>query len=129
MAEWTLFLEPKMRTTQSPKPVSVNEPARSTGMLRKILLAANFVGVSLLILVGHYMAPPEPTITSTCQMAREVEYCHWSHGGYSMTMPDGAVYTRGHAKDPWERDRSADSPRDETTAARVRGGSKTKHKS
>ena len=83
--------------------MSVNEPARSTGMLREILLAANFVGVSLLILVGHYMAPPEPMITSTCQMAREVEYCHWSDGGYSMTMPDGAVYTREHAKDPWER--------------------------
>jgi hypothetical protein len=98
-------------------------------MLREILLAANFVGVSLLILVGHYMAPPEPMITSTCQMAREVEYCHWSDGGYSMTMPDGALYTRKRANDPWERVWSADNPRDETTIARERGGSKTKRKS
>ena len=30
--------------------------------------------------------------------------------------------------DPWERDRSADSPRDEMTIARERGGSKTKRK-
>jgi hypothetical protein len=61
--------------------VSVNEPARASGILRKNLLAANFVGVSLLISVGYYKAPPNPTVTSTCQTVREVEYCHGSDGG------------------------------------------------
>jgi hypothetical protein len=103
--------------------VSVNEPTRKIGTRQKILVGANFVAVGLLIMIGYYKAPPRPIVTSTCQTVREVEYCHWSDGGYSMTMPDGAVYTREHANDPWERDWSGDSPRDETTL------SKAKHKS
>ena len=98
--------------------MSVNVPTRAT-----ILLAANFIGVSLLILVGYYNGPSKPTVLPACHTVHEVEYCHWSDGGYSMTMPDGAFYTREHANDPWER--SADSPRDEMTIAPVRGGSKT----
>ena len=101
----------------------MNEPTRKTGTRQKILVAANFVAVGLLILVGYYKAPPNPTVTSTCHTVHEVEFCHWSDGGYSMTMPDGAFYTREHANDPWERDWSADNPRDETTL------SKAKHKS
>jgi hypothetical protein len=107
----------------------MNEPTRKTGTMQKILVAANFVAVGFLILVGYYKAPPKPTVTSTCQTVHEVEFCHWSDGGYSMTMPDRAFYTREYANDPWERDWSADSPRDETTVARERGGSKTKRKS
>ena len=106
----------------------MNEPTRKSGTRQKILVAANFVAVSLLILAGYYKAPRNSTVTSTCHTVHG-GICHWSDGGYSMRMPDGAFYTREHANDPWERDRSADSPRDETTVARGRGGSKTKHKS
>jgi hypothetical protein len=107
----------------------MNEPTRVTGTMRKFLVAANFVAVVLLILGGYYKAPPNSTVTSTCHTVHEVEFCHWSDGGYSMTMPDGAFYTRKRANDPWERVWSADNPRDETTIARERGGSKTKRKS
>jgi hypothetical protein len=105
----------------------MNEPTRDTGMTRKILIAANFVAVGLLIVAGYYNAPSKPTVPPTCHTVHEAEYCHWSDGGYSMTMPDGAFYTRQHVNDAWER--SADSPRDEMTIAPVRGGSKTKPKS
>jgi len=101
----------------------MNKPTRKTGTRQKNLVATNFVAVGLLILVGYYKTPPNSTVTSTCHTVHEVEFCHWSDGAYSMTMPDGAFYTREHANDPWERDRSADNPRDETTL------SKAKHKS
>lgn len=97
-------------------------------MIRKILIAANFVAVGLLILGGYYSAPSKLTVPPTCHTVHEVEYCHWSDRGYSMTMPDGAFYTREHANDPWERDLSANNPRDDMTIARVRAA-KSKRKS
>ncbi len=98
----------------------MNEPTRETGTMRKFLVAANFVAVVLLILGGYYKAPRNSTVTSTCHTVHEVEFCQWSDGGYSMTMPDGAFYTRQRANDPWERDWSADNPR---TRERIKASS------
>ena len=106
----------------------VRVPLHSTHAFRNILIAANFVGVSFLILAGYFNGPSKPTVPPTCHTVHEVEYCHRSDGGYSMTMPDGAFYTRERPNDPWERDWSA-SPRDEMTIAPVHGESKTKRKS
>jgi hypothetical protein len=83
----------------------------------KWLMAAAVAGIVLFVLHGHgsTSAPNCKSANgveychysdgsySTCRTTRGgVEYCRWSNGGYSMTMPDGAFYTREKLADDWE---------------------------
>jgi hypothetical protein len=53
---------------------------------------------------GNWLYPPhKPTVTSVCHTNHEQEFCHWSDGTLSLTMPDGAFYTRNNVNEPWER--------------------------
>lgn len=93
---WAEILETKATATQH-----LTLVFNKLTTIQKMIIAAALAW-AIFSLISNFGGSPAPTLTSTCHTVHAVEYCRWSDGTYSMTMPDGAFYTRNTVNDPWE---------------------------